>query len=376
MSVSISTPLEDRLNYISKQLNEMLIYENDFNEIVKQSFHQIYLFINQFKQNLPNHFISNQIENILHNYHSNDQTIPFRIQSLINSIEELSFNPTKEEECLSNEEIISYRIHLIKGQSYYPDLINSEKRIEIPLDQCLLLSRNDKSFIFIGKSFIYLYNQHLKFVRRKSFNQSKLIKDIHWSNTLQRFVLISSKDLFILDPKTMIIGCYPLNVPLKGTWCHLTCSEKCLYLSTYGINPFIVQFNLFPSILFKKKLKKEIRLNENHLINQMIFNENLIYLIIEDHLLNKSFIRIFNEKSFEMINEIFIGNGWNYQINMFYNRYLMILDQLNNSFIYLSKEGQIMKKEFYPTKAIQFISFVNYQIIVQTKSHFNIHQTQ
>ena len=199
---------------------------------------------------------------------------------------------------------------------------------------------------------------------------------MNWSTSLQRFVVISSKELFLLDDKTMIIKCYQIKFPFNSIWGYITSTEKHLFISTYGLNPLIIQCQLFPSILFSKILKKQICLNENDLINDIQSNENQLYVIIEDHRRNKSSCRIYSIKSFEMINEIFIGNGWNYKLTLFNNRYLILLDQMNNCLTYITKEGNILKKEFYHTKAINFISFGNNQIIIQSKSHFNLHQTQ
>lgn len=338
--------------------------QHQFNKIDQQSQDQIHFLINQFKENPQNHFIVKQIQKILH---STDEDV----QSLIESIEQIHLKITNEEE---EDEMISYRIQLIKGQSYYFDLVNPSIEMEIPCDQCFHLSSNNKYFLLLGKSFISFYNQHLKFMKRKRFNESQLIQDIHWSNILQRFLFISLRHLFIVEEKTMIIRRYPLNVPFESRWSRLTCSEKYLFISMYGMNPFVVQFGLFPSILFEKKRKKEFHLDKNHLINQMNSKKNLIYLTIEDHLLNKSFIRIFDENSFEMVGQIFIGTGWNYRMNLF-DRYLIVFDQTKNCFIYLNDQGEILKKEFYFTKSIQFVPLTNCQMLIQTKSHLNLHET-
>jgi hypothetical protein len=190
-----------------------------------------------------------------------------------------------------------------------------------------------------------------------------------------KFILISSNELFILNDETMIIKPLKLYFDLNKCWNRIHSTDKYLFLSTYGENPFLIQFDLFPSILFYKKYQKEFISNKNEFINDINSNSNYFILIIEDNLINKSFFNIYLLNNFQLITKIYLGNGWNYRSLVFNELYWIILDNYNNQFIYLHNDNYIIKSESYFTKPFYFVSSNNYQIIIQTNQYIYIHQS-
>ncbi|CAF3068039.1 unnamed protein product [Rotaria sp. Silwood2] len=126
-----------------------------------------------------------------------------------------------------------------------------------------------------------------KSVNQKSFSQEG-IKDICWLKTLNRFIFISSKEIFTLNEKRMILDPCQLYFNSNISWERGTCSETSLFLSNFGQNPFIVELNLCPSVHFNKCYQSEIISQENEVINDIKYNNGYIAIILENVLINQS----------------------------------------------------------------------------------------
>ncbi|CAF2997322.1 unnamed protein product, partial [Rotaria sp. Silwood2] len=146
-------------------------------------------------------------------------------------------------------QVHSYCFSLSTRNSLYPWLISPKRIIKLPSDNWYSLATNQTYILVIGKSTLYLINQHFKSVNQKSFSQEG-IKDICWSKTLNRFILISPKEIFSLHEKRMILDPCQLYFNSNIPWKRGICSETSLFSSTFGQNPFIVEFNLCPSNSF------------------------------------------------------------------------------------------------------------------------------
>ncbi|CAF3643342.1 unnamed protein product [Rotaria sp. Silwood1] len=88
----------------------------------------------------------------------------------------------------------------------------------------------------IDKSIISL-PPPMKDIQIPSFSQG--IKDICWWETLDRFIFISSKEIFTLDEETMVLNPYNIYFNTDSAWERVTCSESPLFLLTFGQNSFI-----------------------------------------------------------------------------------------------------------------------------------------
>lgn len=401
----MSLVLLNHLNHLDIQLNNISICQFKFIENLQEWIYQFEQFfkeifnekssedLNKIKENLIN-----KINLLLNNSNINQdninyikQTIEF-IKEKLNQIEtpiesliedfnlslstDLTNDLTNDLNNDSNEdEVCSYSFRLSPGKSFYPYLISCKKALNISSDNWSTLSTNDKHLLIISKSKIYLFNENLKILKEKTFSD-KGIKDICWSKRLNRFILISPKQIYSLDENQMIICPIKLYFNKNICWERVTCTDKYLFLSTFGENPLIVQFNYFPSIQFYKKYQKEIILNKKQFINDIKSNENYLSIIIEDYLINQSNFQIRSLKSFQCIWIISLGKGWGYRSTFFNSTHWIISDHYNNRFIHILKDGTITKIENYFSKPINIVSWSQQQLIVRTNQNINIHQSQ
>jgi len=148
-----------------------------------------------------------------------------------------------------------------------------------------------------------------------------------------KFLLISPKQIYTLDEKQMIINPLKLFININYCWERGTCSEISLYLSTFGDNPYIVQFYLNPSIQF----------NQYDIINDIKYHDNHLAIIIENGLYNQSHFQFHSLKSFQCIWKVLLGQGWSYRSSLFNQRYWIISDSCNNRIIHILNDGIIIK---------------------------------
>ena len=81
-------------------------------------------------------------------------------------------------------------------------------------------------------------------------------------------------------------------------WERGTCSETRLFLSTFGENAILVEYNLLPSIHFNKRYQSSSICGISQVINDMKSNENSLLLIIEDALNNETHLQLRSIKIF------------------------------------------------------------------------------
>ncbi|CAF4812515.1 unnamed protein product [Rotaria sp. Silwood1] len=275
----------------------------------------------------------------------------------------------------SSMETVSYQYSLSPQNCFYPNLILPKEMIEFSSDNWFTLATNQMHILGIGKVNLCLFNQHFNIVHQKSFQQPG-IKDICWSETLDKFIFISSKEIFTLDEKTMVLSPYNIYFNTDSTWERGTCSESTLFLSTFGQNPFIAEFNFYPSIHFQRRYQSEIISDENDMINDIKYSDNNLGIIIENGLTNQSHLEIRSIKSFECMWMIVLGQGWGYRCSLFNHRYWIVADRYNHRCIYILNDGTLLKIENYSSKPLNVVSWGKHQLVVRTMQTLNIHECE
>jgi len=92
-----------------------------------------------------------------------------------------------------------------------------------------------------------------------------------------------------------------MSVTVCDCWERGTCSETSLYLSTFGDNPYIVEFYFNASIQFNKQFNQDIIFNQYDIINDIKYHDNHLAIIIENGLYNQSHFQLHSLKSFQCI---------------------------------------------------------------------------
>ena len=165
-----------------------------------------------------------------------------------------------------------------------------------------------------------------------------------------------------------------INLINNNPWERGTCSDTTLFLSTFGENPLIVEYYLFPSIHFNKKYQSTIICRESEVISDMKSNNNSLGFIIDNGFKNQSRLELRSIKSFESIWSIHVGKGWNYRCSPLNNSEWIVTDSYNHRIIHISNNGIIDRSESYSAKPLNVICWSEDQIAIRTTEGVNIHQ--
>jgi hypothetical protein len=263
----------------------------------------------------------------------------------------------------------------------YPTLENNpsfslkspKQKLIIPSDHWHSLAKNETHLLITGKSDLFLIDHLFKLQNKKSFLQIG-IKDICWSKILSRFILISPKEIFILDEITMSLDSCSINLINNNPWERGTCSDTSLFISTFGENPLIVEYYLFPSIHLNKKYQSTIVCGESEVISDMKSNNNSLGFIIDNGFKNQSRLELRSIKSLESIWSIHLGKGWNYRCSLLNNSEWIVTDSYNHRIIHILNNGTIDRTESYSAKPLNVIRWSEDQIAIRTTEGVNVHQ--
>jgi hypothetical protein len=245
--------------------------------------------------------------------------------------------------------------------------------LKLPSDHWYSLAVNETHLLLTDKSNIFLLDRSLTIVNKKSFIKFG-IKDICWSKILSRFILISPKEIYLFDEKNFSLEICSINLINNSPWERGTSSETILFLSTFGENPFIVEFNLLPSIHFNKRYQTSIICSESEVINDMKSNQIYLGLIIDNGFSNESRLEIRSIKSFECIWSIDLGKGWGYRCSFLEHDHWIVSDSYNYRLIHITNNGTIEKIDNYSTKPMNVVHWGEDQTVIRTIEGLNIHQ--
>jgi hypothetical protein len=112
----------------------------------------------------------------------------------------------------------------------------SHRSIPLKSDWFSPMATNGKILFVCHKSSLCLLDRQLTILKEIPFTHGE-IRDICWSSTLDRFLVILMKQIFTFDAKTMTID--SCQLVSKNTWARGTCSNTTLFLLTDNGGSFI-----------------------------------------------------------------------------------------------------------------------------------------
>ncbi|CAF0945215.1 unnamed protein product [Rotaria sp. Silwood1] len=274
--------------------------------------------------------------------------------------------------CLSSSTTSILNLNPNDNDSYLSFEVPKHK-LNLQSDYWYSLSTNSTYLLVLEKSNLCLIDQSFRVTNKKTFSQSS-IKDICWSNILSRFILISPKTIYTLDEKFISVELSSITSIHNAPWERATCHESTLFISTFGENPLILEYNIFPSIHLDKRWQSSIICQENEIINDMKSNENNLGLIINNDNNNESRLELRSIKSFECIWSIDLGDGWSYRCSPLHNNHWIVVDPYNSRLIKINSNGTIDQTNSYIKKPINVVSWSQNQFVIRTREHVYIHQ--
>lgn len=248
-----------------------------------------------------------------------------------------------------------------------------KEKLNVPIDHWYSLCKNDTNILITGKTDLILIDQSFKIINKKSFSSIE-IKDISWSKILSRFILITSRKIYLFDEKNLSLEETSISLGNHNPWECGTVSEANLFLSTFGEYPIIVHFNLLPSIHLNRKYNSSFLCQEYDIINDIKSNDIHLGLIIDNGFNNQTRLEIRLIKSFDIIWFVSLGKGWGYRCSPLNSNHWIISDSYNQRILFIDNQGNIQNIQNYFTKPFNIINWNDNQIIIRTNQTLNIHQ--
>ena len=248
-----------------------------------------------------------------------------------------------------------------------------------------VIDRSDQSFTSVATNnhlLLLHYEQTLLLVDKEltTYKQLpwtyELIYDMCYSTALQRFVILTENQVYLLNGKNTKVN--KVDSITSEQWFSCTCSDKSLYLSTKVYRSALVQFNLKPKIvLFKNWATLDICTDEEA-IDGMNWNNNNLALMISNDTEKVVHLDLRSTTTMHII--------WSLSLDAMYNpkrafRFCsinsnewIIADQRNSRLLQITKDGKLKKTAPYKLPPCCVTEVGKDMLAISTESVVHLHK--
>ncbi|CAF2607340.1 unnamed protein product [Rotaria sp. Silwood2] len=240
------------------------------------------------------------------------------------------------------------------------------------------LATNEKYLLIYQESYLCLIDREFTIIKKTLWSFGE-IWDMFWSSALERFFVINEKNVFLIDEDKMSIESIQ-KITTKHKWCCGTCSDKSLFLATYRRGSSIVEFNLLPSIEFVKQWKPSDTCSKDEGIHDMIYNDEKLFLIIENQLEKTVRVELRSSKILDCLWSLQLDSADNQKVQIRccifnYDEWIAVYHDLSR-LIHITKDGKLKASSTY-TPAPHFASTFGLNLfVIATSNSINLHKIQ
>jgi hypothetical protein len=201
-----------------------------------------------------------------------------QLESNMNKIEQMCFTITTRP-LLIDGTLISIR-ETTECELDLSTLTPIYKNIDRPAESQVIITSNDRFLLMHRKPNLCFVDQGLNIVKEVSWPHDN-IYDMCWSSTLNRFIVIGERIVFLVDENRMSIE--NVSTIEERNWESCTCSETFLFLSTNELASSIMKFRLLPSIELVSEWKSSHTCARDECIHKILYNNETLGVIIMNH---------------------------------------------------------------------------------------------
>ncbi|CAF3714153.1 unnamed protein product [Rotaria sordida] len=260
---------------------------------------------------------------------------------------------------------------LIVQQHIFP-LSHPYRTIRMTTDIESSMAVNDKYLLVDRKNIhLCLLDQNLKIINEIPYTHYG-IHSICWSSTINRFIIITFKEILTLDANTMILE--ESSISLNENWYHGTCSEHTLFLSTVELGSSIYEFNLQLPFKFIKEWHSPITCEKNEIICDLKYKNNFLAISIFNNHKDESRLDLRSSTTLECIWSVRIhGRCRCCSINI--DQWL-VMNYNDHRFFHISANGKLLKSDKYDQhqRIEDILQWGENGMVVLTKSSVNLHK--
>ena len=242
------------------------------------------------------------------------------------------------------------------------------RTMKAPLDEFPALTTNDRNLLIHQPPNISLLDRHFAVIKQTPWNYDN-IWDMCWSSALNRFILVTNKDVLAIDPNTMTITQLP--APSDVGLSRVTSSDSSLFLLTQGLGPSIFEYKLPPSSKNVKERSSPDTCDQSEYIFDLKSNHKSLGMVIYNTENDKTRLELRSSITFQRLWSIDVGRG--YRCCLLHDEQWMVVDTLNRRLFHISNSGKMLKTDKYlhqPWNVIQWSKFI---IGIRTNEGINLY---
>ncbi|UJR29284.1 hypothetical protein I4U23_010498 [Adineta vaga] len=262
--------------------------------------------------------------------------------------------------------------HFIIRRRLFP-LSNPYQSIHLKAGLESALGTNDKHLLVDreGKD-LCLLDRNLTLIEEIPFIHNG-IHGVCWSSTMSRFIIITFKEILLLDEKSMKLERCSI-VPAKNDWWRGTCSNDTLFLSTVEWGSSIYEFQLGGSFKLMKEWHSPITCGKHEIICDLKYNNGFLGIPIYNK--NKE------DSRFELRSISTMETIWSARIHgrcrccsIDVDQWL-VMDHDDCRFFHISADGKLLEANKYDQheRLEDIIPWGNDDIVVLTKKSIHLHK--
>lgn len=237
-----------------------------------------------------------------------------------------------------------------------------------------LAASNEQYLLMHRLPDLCLVDRNFEIVRQTTTNYTE-IRSICWSSSLDRFIIVSEKDVFSIDDKAMSINTFPKLS--KGNWLTCTCSDTSLFLSAYTCATSIAEYHLLPSIEVTREWKTPVTCKGDEWVNDMKYCNGSMALLIMNTSKNTVFIELRSSNTLDQL--------WscptdckNLQNKAFHcclltNHEWLIMGPDSDHLVHITKDGKMKPSNVYKPSPNCATMFGLNTIAISTTKGLNFH---
>jgi hypothetical protein len=256
-----------------------------------------------------------------------------------------------------------------------PKMLPVCKTINYTDKSSVSLASNDRFLLMHQMPSLCLVDLNLEIVRQTTWNYGEY-RDMCWSSSLDRFIIVGEKGIFSVDEKTMLID--KLSVGQERNWLSCTSSDTSLFLSTYTLASSIIEYSLLPSVKIITEWKSPDTCQKQEWITDMKYNNGTIALLIHNTSQKQLFIELRNVKTLSRLWSIRMDSA-NLQKKSFHCCLLnddewLVMKHDSDRLVHVTKDGKMKSSCSYESTPWCATMFGSDIIVITTTQSINFHK--
>ncbi len=270
----------------------------------------------------------------------------------------------------------SVQINEIYEHDFDPSALSSVYKTVIPpKGSWQALASNDRYLLMHQQPHLCFLDTELTIVRQFLWPY-KGIDDMCWSSTLDRFIVISQDNIFLMNESTMYIEC--VQTIKSQSWAFCTCFNDQLFLSTSTWGSSIVKISLLPSIAVINEWKSPTTCTTNEFIDDIVYHNETLGLVIRNKIEKSVRMELRSCQSLDRL--------WSCLLDVVYNKDIpfhccsldcnewLVTDISAGRLLHITTDGKMKQTIIYKSIPYRITLFGPKMLVIVTKKGINFHK--